>query len=342
MSLQRLLQYAILVLLIVAIVTIGASLVINHDTVIPPHIERQQGGTAVPAPSYTFPFEQVQVTLTSPVDSSVYAGAKAADKETIIRGNVSEGEWMKTTYLSMIDDPAQEQFYTDLLASLESVRDRQGLSDDEYLELITVFVQSIRYETTSENPPKFPVETYVDASGDCDDKSLLLAGLLSREGYQVALLSFTPESHMAVGVVCPGVDYKGTGYAYVETTNLSFVGVPTETLNQGVVLWSDPVVIPVGNGTKTYTSCKEGLYLNAMINSTEQDVNDLTTRIDSMKRTMDAYYAKRDAGNYNLRVPIYNDLQKKRLQYAELHNYIISHQYDRKGTYEYVNKRLPA
>ena len=66
------------------------------------------------------------------------------------------------TYLSMIDDPNQEPFYTDLIHDMRSIRDKQGLDDDEYLELMTVFVQSIRYETTSENPPKFPVETYVD------------------------------------------------------------------------------------------------------------------------------------------------------------------------------------
>ena len=37
-----------------------------------------------------------------------------------------------------------------------------------------------------QNPAKFPIETVVDRARDCDDKSLLLAGLLSREGYSVA------------------------------------------------------------------------------------------------------------------------------------------------------------
>ncbi len=67
---------------------------------------------------------------------------------------------------------------------------RQNLSDDEYLELIAVYVQSLRYETQEQNPAKFPIETVVDRAGDCDDKSLLFAGLLSREGYPVALLLF--------------------------------------------------------------------------------------------------------------------------------------------------------
>ena len=35
----------------------------------------------------------------------------------------------------------------------------------------------------------------------------------------------------------------------------------------------------------------------------------LLTQIDSMKTEMDGFYAKRDVNNYNLRVPLYNDLQ---------------------------------
>jgi hypothetical protein len=340
--LNRFLKYAILAMVFLAIVAISANLLINHDTVIPPHIDPQKTDITLPALVYSFPFEKTIITVTSPVDYSVFLGAKTADKETIIRGNVSDDIWLKTTYLSMIDDPNQEQFYTDLIRDMRSIRDKQDLDDDEYLELMTVFVQSIRYETISESPPKFPVETYVDKSGDCDDKSLLLAGLLSREGYNVSLLSFTPESHMAVGVVCPGGEYKQTGYAFVETTNLSFAGVPTDTLSEGIQLRSDPLVIPVGNGTKIYGKCGEGLYMNSVYQTSEQRVKDLTAQIDSMKTVMDGLYAKRDANNYNLRVPLYNDLQRKRLQYAELHNYILDHQYDRMGTYQYVKNNMPG
>ena len=341
-SLYRFLKYTVLVLVLLAVVAISANLFINRDTVIPPRIDPQKTDISLPAPVYTFPFEQTTITVTSPVDNSVYLGAKAADKETVIRGNVSGDIWMKTTYLSMIDDPNQEQFYTDLISDTRSIKDTQHLTDDEYFELMTVFVQSIRYETISESPPKFPVETYVDKSGDCDDKSLLLAGLLSREGYNVSLLSFVPESHMAVGVVCPGGEYKQTGYAFVETTNLSFDGVPTDTLSEGVLLRSDPIVIPVGNGTKIYGKCGEGLFLNSVYQTSELKVKDLTAQIDSMRAVMDELYARRDANNYNLRVPLYNDLQHKRLRYAELHNYILDHQYDRNGTYQYVKNTLPG
>jgi hypothetical protein len=341
-SLYRFLKYAAFALFLLMIVAVSANLFATRETVIPPHIEPQKTNITLPSPQYTFPFERATIKVTSPVDPAVYIGAKTADKETLVRGNVSDEILLQRTYLAMIDDPSQDQFYSDLIRNMRSIRDQQGLDNDEYLELMTVFVQSIRYETTSENPPKFPVETYVDKSGDCDDKSLLLAGLLSREGYNVSLLSFTPESHMAVGVVCPDGDYKRTGYAFIETTNLSFAGVPTDTLGGGVPLVSYPLVILVGNGTKIYGSCMDAVYLDTVYKTSEQKVKDLTTRIDSMNAEMNRYYATRDANNYNLRIPLYNDLQNKRLKYAELHNYILDHKYDRKGTYQYVKANLPG
>jgi len=338
----RFLKYVAGILLFLVIVSVCANLILSQETIIPPHIEPQKTDISLPVPVYSFPFGQSRITVSSPVDPSVYIGATAADKETRIKGNISEKVWLQRTYLAMIDDPAQDQFYNDLIHTLRSIRDNQHLGDDEYLELITVFVQSVRYETISENPPKFPIETYVDASGDCDDKSLLLAGILSREGYNVSLLSFTPESHMAVGVVCPDGEYRQTGYVFIETTNLSLVGIPTDILREGVPLQSDPQVIRVGNGTKTFGSCKEAVYLDSLLMSSETKVMELTTKIDSLKTEMDGYYAARDAKNYNERVPVYNDLQKTRLLYAEIHNYILDHQYDRKGTYQYVTAHLTA
>ena len=69
------------------------------------------------------------------------------------------------------------------------------------------------------------------------------------------------------------------------------------------------------------------MYLDTVYKTSEQKVKDLTSHIDSMKVEMDRYYANRDANNYNLRIPLYNDLQNKRLKFAELHNYILVSQY---------------
>ncbi|MDD5142285.1 hypothetical protein [Methanoregula sp.] len=333
--------YIIPLLLIFLIIAIGVTLIVNRAGVVPPRIEVQETSLPLPSSDYSFPFGNVTISLSGSVDPAVYYGAKAAKKETVVRGNISDFTWIRETYLAMINDPAQDSFYSSLMATFRSIRSQQHLDDDEYLELMAVFVQSMPYESLSENPPKFPIETYVDKSGDCDDKSLLLAGLLSREGYNVSLFSFTPEAHMTVGVACPEGEYKGTGYAFIETTNLSFVGVPTDTFGDGKPLSSDPFVIRIGEGSIPYQRCSESLYLNSVVGLSEQRVEELSGSIDALKVEMDQYYQSRDAGNYNQRVPVYNDMLKSRLKYAEVHNYILEHRYDRKGTWEYVKKNLP-
>ena len=70
------------------------------------------------------------------------------------------------------------------------IRTRHNLDSDEYLELMAVFVQSIPYKSQNLSSPKYPIETYGDREGDCDDKSMLLAGLLAHEGYRVSSLLF--------------------------------------------------------------------------------------------------------------------------------------------------------
>ncbi len=338
---RRIAKYVIPLLILLMVIAISVTMIVNRDGVVPPHIELKETSLPLPVADHSFPFGNGSVTLTGSVDPAAYYGAKAAKKETIVRGNISDSIWIRETYLAMINDPAQDSFYSSLIATFRSVRNQQHLDDDEYLELMAVYVQSLPYESLSENPPKFPIETYVDRSGDCDDKSLLLAGLLSREGYNVSLLSFSPEEHMAVGVACPDREYKRTGYAFIETTNFSFVGVPTDTFGDNTRLNSDPLVIRIGEGTLVYRRCGESLYLNSVVDLSEKKVTELTSRIDALKIEMDRYYTSRDARNYNQRVPVYNDMLKTRREYAELHNYIFEHQYDRTGTWRYVKANLP-
>jgi hypothetical protein len=309
---------------------------LQHERVIAPRIVPVENAAVSQPIVYTFMFEQAAVTLTVPINGSVLAGARAADKEVIIYGNVSEPDWVGQTYLAMMHDPNQEEFYQDLITRLREIKEKNALTDDEYAELMAVFVQSLDYENIRENAVKFPIETFVDRSGDCDDKSLLLAALLAREGYRAALFSFPGESHMAVGITCSGTDYKKTGYAYIETTNVSFVGVPPDGLIGGIQLKSVPAVIPVGNGIKTYTGCDQTLYLNEMYTASEQKFSELSQKAPAMRVELQALSDSRNIKEYNQRVPDYNTMVDTMKQYAEIHNYILAHQHDRKGTYEWV------
>lgn len=364
--------YAILFIIILALSGVLISTVVfPKETVtvpqISPDLNRLQSSPVII--SHQFPFEKTTVTLTLPVNVSVHEGAKQAEKVTTVHGNISETVWLAQSYRAMVQDPAQEGLYAALLAETDEVRLRHTLSDDEYLELIAVYVQSLRYETRDQNPAKFPVETVVDRAGDCDDKSLLLAGLLSREGYPVALFLFGPESHMAVGVGSGDYHYKNTGYAFLETTNYSFIGVPTDKLGNNLTLYSDPVIIPISNGTKFYGSGSETRYIHDMYVLSDKKIKELEPQVKSMDSDLKSQQEKiaqlksqiqelRNTGNsehynaqvvvhntlvsdYNTRLNTYRQLFARYENYALVHNYILQHMYDRKGVFEYVKKNMP-
>jgi len=344
-------------------------LFLPQASVVSPHIVPLSSDSRSIASTHSYPFGQEMITITVPVSDAVYQGAKLAVKDVTIYGNISEFTWVTESYHSMINDPAQEDLYQALLKEFRKIKTEKGLSDDQYLELITTFVQSLRYETLADNPAKFPVETVVDGSGDCDDKSLLLAGLLSREGYRIALMSFRPEEHMAVGIAADDYLYKNSNYSYIETTNISFVGVPASTLLGGRTLQSNPVIIPIGNGTKIYTGGKETRSINSAYIQSEQIVKELEPqiisleadlktrqeRITQLESQMQSMKGSGNTLNYNAQVPVHNGLVAdynanlstyrtlfSRYEKAvQVHNYILNHNFDRSGVYEYIQQNLP-
>ncbi|MDH7509825.1 MAG: hypothetical protein QHH04_02145 [Methanolinea sp.] len=336
-----------------------------HPPVVYPSIVPVQGGSMPRPPVFRFPFQDFSVTIDVPVDPAVYAGARNADKGArVYDQDVTEDEWRAGIYRALMEDPAQEGFFSDLLSALRHVRDTRALDSDEYAELLAVFVQSIPYETQQSSDPRFPVEVCVDGAGDCDDKSLLLASLLAREGYRAALLYFGPEAHMAVGVGCSGPGYRQTGYAYIETTNVTFVGVPPRELADGVRLESFPTVIPVGSGTLTYTRCPETGALSRAMDKMRDEADSLGVRIHELEGALLQKKAELDAtreemegmrrhGNvagynslvarYNAGVTEYNSMRSRLSgtvtrynRLVDAYNTLSSHQFDRKGMYAWL------
>ena len=357
------------VIVLLAIAVAGGYLYATRERVVVSHIVVGTDDSPPITATHTFPFENNQVTITVPVDAAVYSAAKSTDKTVSVYGNVTESVWVTDSYLELVNDPAQEQMYTDLIAQFRKIRDEEGLTSDEYLELMATYIQSLTYENNPETPTKYPVETVVDGAGNCGDKSVLLAGLLSREGYKVSLLLFTPEVHMAVGVGSTDSLYKDTGYAYLETTNLSYVGVPPDELEGGVSLTSEPMVIPVGNGTTLYTSGAETAYIHDMSSISEQKVttlnaqlapiaSDLTAKQDQISQIESRMESLRSSGNiggynalvssqnaevsaYNAELSTYQGEVAQGNAYGDVYNYIITHVYDRKGTYAWVKANMP-
>jgi hypothetical protein len=363
----------LLLALVVVASVLGAGCMegILHPAAEPPEIVPVNGATLDHIPAYTFPFEDGMETIQIPVDPEVYAGAKGADRTLRLYEDLPREEWVPIYYLAFINDTDQDPFYAELLSRLRSIRDRRGLDDDRYLELITAFVQSIPYRTDSAIiEPKFPIETYIDEEGDCDDKSLLLAALLAREGYGTALLYFEEEAHMAVGVKSIGCSYKNTTYAYVEATNVSYIGIPPAILSDGTVLRSNPQVIPVGDGQGAFSSCSQVMAIEhaieqslALVKALERDLASADRDLQAMKTSIDSLDSRIDAlsspGNhqqynslvaeynrlvakYNSEIGIYNGLLEESRTYAQTYNYLVTHAYDRPGSYLWVKAHMPG
>ena len=333
-----------------------------HPPVVYPELSPEPGRGELLTPEYRFRFEDGEYSLRVPVDRGIYEAALAQDKRArIYDASVGEEDWTRGLYRAMILDPAEDAMYDQVLSGFRVIRDDKGLDDDEYLELITTFVQQLPYRTIHDSDPKYPVETLVEGTGDCDDKSILLAGLLAREGYRVSLLYFPAEKHMAVGVGATEGTFRDTGLAYVETTNLSLVGIPVSELEGGTTLKSDPLTITVRDEGAVYTRCNETVFIWAkkdeagetvarigpLLNQTSRGMDDLSDRIDAGNNEMQVLRREGRVSAYNSRVAEYNGLVseynlllEKYQALAEeynpavgLYTRVMSRFYDRKGLY---------
>ena len=333
-----------------------------HPPVVYPELSPEPGQGELLTPEYRFRFEDGGYSLRVPVDRGIYEAALAQDKRArIYDASVGEEEWTRGLYRAMILDPAEDALYDQVLSEFRTIRDEERLDDDEYLELITSFVQQLPYLTINDTDPKYPVETLVEGTGDCDDKSLLLAGMLAHEGYSVSLLYFPDEKHMAVGVGATEGTFRDTGLAYVETTNLSLVGIPVADLEGGISLKSDPLAITVRPEGTVYTRCNETGFIWAerdgaeetvarigpLLDQTSREMEDLSDRIDAGNNEMQALRREGRVSAYNSRVAEYNGLVAEYNQLlenyqalaeeynraVELHTTIMSRLYDRKGLY---------
>jgi len=109
-------------------------------------------------------------------------------------------------------------------------RDAPGLGYTDYdiVECAVVFVQSIPYTTDADTKaksdyPRFPIETVVDGSGDCEDHAILLAAVTHDLGYDTILLNYP--DHVAVGIAGDQAiqgtyyEWRGKRFYFVETTS---------------------------------------------------------------------------------------------------------------------------
>jgi hypothetical protein len=239
-----------------------------------------------------FDFETQHVKISVPVDSAVYAGARSAEKSTVFIGRDKPANWLDGHYRSFIDEKHQEPFFSAVLSALHEVRQKQDLDSSQYVELVTSMVQTMEYRVDPVSlAAKFPIETFADGYGDCDDKMLLAAALLSRDGYDVAVLVFEPEKHVALGVRAPGLEFKDTGYGYVEMTQPSLVGVAPEKLAGDIELKSEPTVIRIGSGQQSFGAGDQISYIQKRLVKVQASTERMSKRITADKAELEGQRA---------------------------------------------------
>lgn len=225
-----------------------------------PHIEVDTVGEPQRA-THQFLFEGRTHEVSVDVDSELYRSAAAADRLISTPSGESEEERWAAYYRFMVQDRAQAPLIGEVAKQLGEIAKSEDLGRDRYAELIAKYVQTMPYDFSkleADNPAaRFPVQTLLDGTGVCGDKSLLLAALLAHEGYDVSLLIFDAERHMAVGIKGPGNEYPGSGYLFVESTSPVYISEVPQNFISGVNLTSSPVVVPIGTGDLPYKSADD-------------------------------------------------------------------------------------
>lgn len=116
---------------------------------------------------------------------------------------------------------------SDMALKLRESGDAHGYTPLDHVMSVMKFVQSLPYSDDIVSSgvaeyPRYPVETLKDGTGDCEDKTILVASLLHSMGFETVILIFP--DHSAVGVAVDGAagtgyDYGGKKYYYAETTS---------------------------------------------------------------------------------------------------------------------------
>jgi hypothetical protein len=234
-----------------------------------------------------FEFEDKKQKISVTISDAVLDGARRAVKDAFSKTGEMPADWEEQYDRALIDDPAQDSFYKSVLEQTRLLRIKLNLDDNRYLEMLGALVQHIPYDSQSERDARFPVETVGDNKGDCDDRSRLLAALLSREGYAAALLHFDKENHMAVGIKADGLEYRGTGWTIIETTSPSMVGFPFEE-NALVKLSTTPVAVSVsGSNTKVFTAADDIIFLKKTMDDMKKERQKVSLSLEKINRSVE-------------------------------------------------------
>lgn len=164
------------------------------------------------------------------LDRRDYLGAQ---KNDIIDININEcnPEQWETIIQGYLHDPVTIKTIDQVYQELDKIKRDSLLTDSEFFDLITGFIQQIPLKEDTNN--RYPIEVFHDKKGNSIDKSLFLYSLLYRAGYDVVFITYPGTNHCAVGVrsektgdpaFLTSYQKNDTTYIYISSDNPAFIG----------------------------------------------------------------------------------------------------------------------
>jgi len=256
-----------------------------------------------------FTFRGTSYSFDIPYDTHLYTRLQAEQRRWPAGTSWEDHDSIGRYYNGYVHDPAADEFFASLIKGLHEIRDQERLSPDEFVELCTAFVQQIPYDENAGIVPRSPAEVVYENSGDCDEKSLLLIGILAREGYGTSLIVFPDEAHAVAGLrvngTVVGEDHivagnDGTLYCLIEATMPAFIG---ET---GCIY--DPAsahVFSTSTG-KEYALAETAVAVSGWKRAEQGDLATEKLRLNELKEEIQALGSSAAAHSYNALVSVYN------------------------------------
>lgn len=268
----------------------------------------------VPAPegenktTFSWKYKGKNYSLDRNLYDSYYKFYNALPAESVFNGESLLGVLEKRNEL-FTSETYGDTTISELAQSIRSIGEENNLSENQVVELVASFVQTIPYDYDEYNnretvTPKidYPYETLYKNKGICSDKSYLAYSLLRELGYGVSFFLFPEDQHIAVGVECPQ-EYSNydSGYCFLETTSLgNKIGSTPSIIKESGVASSEIVLSDYGTdatedessplGKIEVLNKTNGLVYTGIIDTvnTQKEIDGLLSTIRRMDRELDA------------------------------------------------------
>lgn len=285
--------------------------------------------------NFSWKYKNKQYHLDQIFLDSLYNEYKNSDKNYYYTTNNPPGNPRDSYYSVFLNQKNGDDSIDKLLISLRSISNKEGYSDDEFVEFAMAFVQYIPYDFSKgvSDAQNFPYETLYTNTGVCSDFSFLAVLMLRKMSYGAVIFDYPDIKHSAVAVACSDKSSYGSGYCFVETTNYFPIGVFPNKLSAGqadggTTNWSDVFVnfsmgkveiLQKTNG-KVYRGIERTVDLVNSIIKMEKtlkdkgdelkliqaDLSQTKSELNQILAEANTYKQRGDLANYNTKVDEYN------------------------------------